>query len=141
VTQPRTRVEALYQLSDRMVAARHAALNQKIDRPDQLSRIELRDKLAANLKQARTEFADRLAKEIARAPKDLAPWVKMERIYLDVILERNLKQVEAECWELLGNEPPKPADTRGADATPLAESTLDALLKERAFVTLNYLAT
>src|SRR5262249_11094514 len=138
VTQPRTRVEALYQLTDRMVAARHAALNAQIERPDKLTRTELRDKQAANLKQARTDFADRLAKEVARAPKDLTQSVKMERIYSDGILERNTAQVTAECWEILGSEPPKPPDP---NAEPKPGEALDGLLKERAFVTLNYFAT
>src|SRR5262249_40393107 len=53
----------------------------------------------------REGYADRLRKEAAKH-KALAQWLTAERIYLDVSLDRNLKQAAAECWEFLGAEPP-----------------------------------
>jgi tetratricopeptide (TPR) repeat protein len=134
----RIRVMALYELSDRMIAARAQALNAKIDRPDKLTRTELREKQTANLKTARTEFSDRLATEQAHAPKDLTPWVKMEWMYLDTLLGRNQPQVVSECWAILGAEPPKPIDP---DSEIKPEELLALHLQDRAFATLNYIAT
>src|SRR5205823_5294938 len=106
----RVQAEALLRLTDRMIAARNEDLNKKIERPDKLTRTELRDKQTANLKSAREGFAERLAKAMTEVPKELMPWVKIERIYLDAILERNPAQIAADCWEIVGNDPPKPLD-------------------------------
>ena len=133
----RVKAEALHRLTDALVNSRAAELNSKIDRPDQLTRIELRDKQTANLKAARTAVADRLAKEMANSSKELAPWVKLDRMYFDAILDRNLGQITADCWEIVGTEPPKPADP---DAEPKPMDVLESMRKTRAFTMLNFLA-
>ncbi len=133
----RVETDALYRLTDALVRGRAADLNGKIERPDKLTRIELRDKQKANLKAARTSVADRLAKEFAKASNELAPWVKIERMYLDVILDRNLEQITSDCWEMVGNAPPKPADP---DAEIKPVEILESLRKSRAFTMLNFLA-
>lgn len=130
-------VEALHRLTDRMVPARAEALNKKIDRPDKLTRTELRDKQTANLKLAREGYADRLVKELATAPAEMRPWLKAERIFLDVRLERNSAQVAADCWEMLSDEPPKPID---AEKEFTITDQLDRVLKDRALTTLFWLA-
>lgn len=137
VEQARVKAEALYRLTDTLVRIRAADLNAKIDRPDQLTRTELRDRQKANLKSARTAVADRLAEQFAKSTKELAPWLKIERMYLDVILDRNLEQVAADCWEIVGTAPPKPADL---DAEVKPAEVLESLRKTRAFTMLNYLA-
>ncbi|MFL5340111.1 MAG: VIT domain-containing protein [Gemmataceae bacterium] len=128
---------ALLRFTDRMVAARNDDLNKKIDRPDKLTRNELRDKHAANLKVAREGVADRLGKAVAEVPKELAPWVKIEKIYLDTVLERDGAQIAADCWEMIGSEPPRPVDPDAE--TPVNQ--LEAVRKDRAFTTLCYLTT
>ena len=99
---------------------------------------DVRDKQTANLKAAREGFADRLGKALTEVPKELAPWVKIEKLYLDTVLARDPARVAAECWEIVGSEPPKPVD---ADAEAPAMGHLDAIRKDRAFTTLCYLAT
>ncbi|HEV3146323.1 MAG TPA: hypothetical protein VGZ47_20720, partial [Gemmataceae bacterium] len=135
-------VAALYRLTDRMVQARAEDLNKKIERPDMLTRIELRDKQAANLKAAREGFADRLAqqllaKTVPPVSPELAKWILIERLYLETVLARDPKRLASECWEIVGSEPPKPLD---ADADVPADHAFEQHRKERAFVTLCYLA-
>jgi len=130
-------VEALYRLSDRMVTARTEALNKKIERPDQLTRTEFRDKQNANQKHAREGFVDRLVKEMTTAPAELSLWLKIERMYLDIRLERNAAQVAADCWEILGAEPPPTID---AEKEFTVKDQLERVLKDRALTMIIWLA-
>jgi Flp pilus assembly protein TadD len=125
-------VAALYRLTDRLLASRIAAGTKAIENPEKLTRTELRKKQSDIERQAREGLADRLRKEAAKHPKSLAQWLVAESGYLDAALDRNLKQVTAEAWEILGNVPPAP---RKVDAEAAVEHALDDLLRQRALVT------
>ena len=108
-----------------------------MEHQEKLSRTELRAKQEENLRLAREEFADRLRKARGEHPQALAPWINVERLYLETLLARNLDHVEQECWELLGPKPPKPV---GGDAEPDLQQQLDEILRTRHLVTLANLA-
>jgi Flp pilus assembly protein TadD len=144
-TAERTRVkaEALMRWVDRMITARQEDSDKKIDRPDKLTRTELADKKAANLKAAREAVADALAaallaKTMPPTSPELAKWTKIEWLYLETVLELNTAQLAADCWQIIGNDPPKPPDV---DAEIKAEDVLESLRKDRAFAILSYLTT
>ncbi len=101
----RVQVAALYRLTDRMVQARYDARMAEVEHPEDLSRIELREKQKENLRLAREGFAKRL--RAARRDHDaaLARWMNVERLYLDLRLGRDLDKVREACWEVLGPEP------------------------------------
>src|SRR5262249_25802738 len=60
-----------------------------------------------------------------------------ESLYLDVPLDRNLKQAAAEAWDFVGATPPAPPK---AVQEPSIERTLESLLRQRYFITLTNLA-
>ena len=137
--QLRIQVAALYRLTDRMVPAHFNALMKKVEHQEKLDRIELRDIRKENLKTAREDFAERLQNEIPKQPEALRPWLKIERLYLDVQMNRDLDRVEAACWEFLGPEPRKlDAD---ADADADTQRLLDEVLAQRYLITAANLAT
>jgi Flp pilus assembly protein TadD len=127
-------VAALYHLTDRMVEGRYAALMGKVAHPEKLTRTELKAKQDEFRKQARTGFADRLRQETGKHDKALEPWLTVERVYLDVLLGRDLKQAAADCWALLGDAPPAPEGEQTGTA-------LDNILRHRLLTTLADLAT
>jgi Tfp pilus assembly protein PilF len=131
-------VEALYRLTDTMLAARYTALMKAVEHQEKLTRTELKKKQDDNRRRARTEYADRLRKEAAKHGKELTPWLVVERLYVDTLLGRDLAQVAAECWEFLGAAPPPPRDPKaiGERAEQLQE-----ILQHRYLFTLANLAT
>jgi predicted Zn-dependent protease len=131
-------VAALYHLTDRMVEARHAAHMAKVEHPEKLTRTELKKKEDENRKLARSGFADRLRQEAGKHGKSLDPWLTVERVYLDVLLGRDLKGVAADCWAFLGEAPPAGAEATGEDERG---ALLDGILRERFLTTLASLAT
>jgi predicted Zn-dependent protease len=132
-------VAALYRLTDRMVEGRYAALMAKVEHPEKLTRTELKAKQDEARKQARTGFADRLRQEAGKRGKALGPWLTVERVYLDVVLGRDLKQAAADCWAFLGDAPPAVQEASGEDEQSAA--LLDAVLRHRFLTTLASLAT
>jgi predicted Zn-dependent protease len=130
-------VVALYQLTDRMLAARYAALMAKVEHPEKLTRTELKKKQEENRKLARAGFADRLRQEADKHGKALEPWLTVEHLYVEVRLERDLKQVAAACWAFLGDTPPAPEEPAEADE---ALPRLDMILRHRYLTTLANLA-
>ena len=54
---------------------------------------------------AREGFAERLGTEMRQRPGALAEWINIERMYLEVLLGRDLEKVADECWEYLGTKP------------------------------------
>lgn len=126
-------VAALYQATDRLVQARVDASLKQVEKLEQLPRTELVRKRADALRQARQGFSDRLQRESARAAADppWQAWLTVERLFLDVRLERNLPQVAEQCWTYLGDRP------RAADDTPVLEATLH----HRYLLTLMHLAS
>jgi predicted Zn-dependent protease len=132
-------VAALYHLTDRMVEARYAALMEKVEHPEKLTRTELKAKQDEHRKQARTGLADRLRQEAGKHGQALAPWLTAERVYLDVVLGRDLKQAAADCWAVLGDAPPPVQEASPDDDQ--SQALLDGILRHRAWTTLANLAT
>ena len=129
-----SQVGAIHRLTDTLVTARYQAKLKELKNPEKLTRTELRDKQAEYLRAAREGFAERLDAARAKAAADLAPWITVERLYLDVLLDRNLEQVAEECWEIVGPRPVKLGD----DAEP--KELLAAVLRNRCLLTMCNLA-
>ncbi len=125
-------VAALHRLTDQLYAGRVAAATKLLTHPEKLTRTELMKKQEEIRRQAREGVADRLKKEAGRHPKQLAQWLVAESLYLDILLDRNLKQATAEAWEYLGAAPPGP---RPAEEEATIERALDEMLRQRYFVT------
>ncbi len=130
-------VAALHRLTDAMLEARYAARMKTVEHPEKLTRIELRKKQAEARRAAREGLADRLGKEAEKQRGPLGPWLTAERLYLDVPLDRNLKQASAACWQFLGAEPQRP---QKAVEGPGLERALNEVLRQRYLVTLTNLA-
>ncbi|HJT77207.1 MAG TPA: hypothetical protein VJ739_08395 [Gemmataceae bacterium] len=133
------RVVALYQLTDRMVTARYQALMAKVEHPEKLTRTELRKKQEEARKQARAGYADHLRQQIDKHGKELAPWLTVECVTLDVRLGRDPKHAAAECWAILGDKPPAAAEEPTSPDESSAQ-LLDAVLRHRLLTTLADLA-
>ncbi len=126
-----TEVPALYRLVNSMIANRQAAAKETLHDAgsvDKLTRTELAAKIAEFRKAAREGVAARLASEAAKKPGSLEPWLRIEQSYLDVQLDRNLDDIAARCWNILGEAPPK----QDAAAEP-AEELSPLQLQQRAF--------
>ncbi len=144
----RAQAAALQRLTDRMVEARREANVKAIQQPEKLTRTELRKKQEEALRLARTAVADRLRAAAEKERGPLAPWLRIEQLYLDVRLGRDLDKVAAACWDFLGDKP-KPAPRPGVwgrFAPNAAGEKLDAaglmgwVLHERYLTTLMHLA-
>jgi hypothetical protein len=118
---------ALAQWVDRMLEARVAAAQQELlanGHPEELTRAEYAAKNAEFVKTAREGVAERLL-TVEDSPEELlARWARLERITLDVRLERRLDEVAAACWELLGDAPPR-LETDDATDVVAAEVEID----------------
>ncbi|MEK6258550.1 MAG: VIT domain-containing protein [Planctomycetota bacterium] len=147
---------ALHRLVDAMLANR-AARDEKLLRDagevNKLTRTELAKKRAETRKASRAAFALRLTAEADKeemAKGQLAAWLRMEQMWLDVQLDQNLDKVEERCWAILGEVPPKPEAVEEEDDDDVEEpavagaermkEAIDGLLKQRAFVTVMNLA-
>ena len=128
-------VAALHRLTDAMIGNRIAAQEKQLDHPEKLTRTDLFKKREEIRRSTREAMADRLRKEAGKHPKALAAWLVAESLYLDVSLDRNLKQAAAEAWEHVGAAPAKKVD---GEAT--LETALDAVLLQRYLATLMNLA-
>jgi Flp pilus assembly protein TadD/predicted Zn-dependent protease len=131
------RVAALHRLTDAMLEGRYQARMKTVDHPEKLPRTELLAKQDENRRLAREGFADRLRREAVGQAKPFANWLIVERLWIDTLLGRNLKQTADECLEGLNVAPvqAKPDDDGSA-----VEKALDDVLRERFLVTLEYLA-
>ena len=127
-------VAALHRLVDRLVAARAAAIMSDVDHAEDLTRKELAGKQRDADRQAREALADRLTHERGKHGDALAPWLAIERMWLDVQLKRELDKVAGDVWEFLGAAPPK------LDAEP-ALPMLEQMLAARYLATAANLAT
>ena len=130
----RIQVSRLYHLTDRMVQARYDARMAEVEHPEELTRTEMREKQRENLRLARTGFADRLRAAKSTASEGLAPWMQMERFYLDVQIGRNLDVVRKACWEVIGLEPQLPGNSTDT------QTLLNEILHYRCLTTLANLA-
>ncbi len=176
---------ALHRLVDAMLtnrSARDEKLLRDAGEVNKLTRTELAKKRAEARKASRVAFALRLTAEagkeeqlavaalarvredvakprvLANAAIQLAAWLRMEQMWLDVQLDQNLDKVEERCWVLLGEVPPKPEvdedgdekdgrdqrevgdDEPGVAGSDQMREAIDGLLKQRAFVTVMNLA-
>jgi Flp pilus assembly protein TadD len=127
------RVGSLQTLVDHLISARVAAKAKGLEHPEKLTRIELRKKEAEFEREARLALVERLAKEAGKHGKELEPWLTVERLYLSIKLERDLKQAAAECWVFLGDKP-KPAPELAEDEHNSAAVMLEAMLRLRYLV-------
>jgi len=125
---------ALQRLTDTMVQNRFQALMDTVANQAELTRTELADKQREHLKQARTQYAEQLKLRMRDAHELLVRWMNAEWIYLQVVLNENLSDVEQRCWEALGATPLK-VDTGSA----LGDALQEALLT-RYMMTLSNLA-
>jgi predicted Zn-dependent protease len=129
-------VVALHRLTDRMVQSRFEAGMAKIEHQEKLTRTELAAKRADNVRLAREGFADRIKQEMQRQSEIILPWLNIERLYLDMILGRNLDRAAEECWEYVGAKP-KPSAVAAEDDPG---AVLEASLQHRYLITLMNLA-
>ena len=128
-------VAALHRLTDSLLDNRIAAGMTTLEHPEKLTRLELQKKKEEIRRLAREGLADRLRSEAAKQPKALAQWLSAESLFLDVLLDRNLKQAAAAAWELIGSAPKK------NDAVEQGiERALNEILRQRGLVTLMNLA-
>ena len=128
--------DALLRLDDWILDRGFQAAWAQVEDKEALSRVELADRKRELIQSVRSSLSARLQRE-AEAPRgeELADWLTVERLYLDVALRRDPDLLAAECWEYLGDldlmDPPE----RGG--RPLHEIVLIA----RHVATLEYLAT
>ena len=127
-------IRALHQMTDRMLQARNEVKAKTIIHAEKLTRTELRKKQADQLRQTREELAARLAIEETKHRGELAIWIAAERMYLDVLLDRNLDKAAETCWKVLDAQPPKIEAT--ADDAAVVRAELDAMLRNRYLMTL-----
>jgi tetratricopeptide (TPR) repeat protein len=126
-------VAALHRLTDALLETRYAARMNTVEHQEKLTRPELLKKQEESRRLSREGLADRLRKEAAKHPKALAQWFVAETVYLDVLLNRNLKQAAAEAWEIVGPNPPERTE-------PNLQHALDEILRQRSLITLMNLA-
>jgi tetratricopeptide (TPR) repeat protein len=131
-------------LIDKLLAARIAAAKAKLtdaNETEKLTRPELIQKQTEIEKTAREGMAARLDKELVRHKDDvgLSAWIRMERSWLDALLEREFDRTRGECWELLGAAPQliKPNEDRTPEQAA-TEASL-AMLRARALAMVVYL--
>ena len=133
----RSRIRGLHRLTDEMVAERERAAYNLVENPEKLARVDLAKKRAELLKRAREGFADRLKREADKHEKPFAAWVTLERLWLEVRIERDLKSVAADAWLIL--DAVAPVVDADDDASPIL-GAFDAASRDRALMTLTNLA-
>jgi predicted Zn-dependent protease len=135
-------VAALYRWTDRMEQARFEQAVSKIEHPEMLKRTELIERRRALLKEARAAVADRLKAAADMRADGLKPWLHVERLTIEIRLDRDPAKVVEACWELLG---PVPAAAKPAvDDVPSDEDVAERLsmvLRSRLVTMLLRLAT
>jgi hypothetical protein len=145
-------VPALYRLVDAMIVARQARANEELrDKggTQQLTRTQLAAKRIEFDKAAKEAVASRLGKEAEKASAALAPWLRMEKAYLNLQLNQDLPQAAEMSWKLLGEAPAVPKQIAEEAAIEMGPEALadiqrtaffDAVLRIRAFTTVENLA-
>jgi len=132
-------IRALHQLTDRMLQVRNEAKAKTIEHAEKLTRTELLKKQANQLRQTREEVSARLAREESKHSGELATWIAAERMYLDVLLNRNLDKAAENCWKVLDARLPKIDET--SDDAAVLRAELDAIMRNRCLLTLMNLAS
>ncbi|MDB5385309.1 MAG: Vault protein inter-alpha-trypsin, partial [Planctomycetaceae bacterium] len=144
-------IPALYRYVDQMVANRIALASKELQdhgETHKLTRQELAKKRAEIRTAAQQGVATRLSTEAAKEPQaSFAAWIRMEQAWLEVKLSQHLPEIEASCWKLLGDAPPKRETQDDEDTEPkhtaleLQQDYFDSLLRQRAFTTLLHLGS
>ena len=156
-------VPKLYQLVDTMLKNRIASAQRALQdqgKVDAATRSERAKSAAQIVQEARKGLAERLQNEWeARGLNEtlLPHWIMAEKIYLDMLLERNQADVLQWAWGELGEAPPEftppleknddavqvedhPKPTPRQLADRLVTKKLNRLLKQRAWATVMNLA-
>jgi predicted Zn-dependent protease len=123
---PAEMVGVLHRIDDVMLEGRYRAALKTIEHPEKLPRTELAEKHGELRRKTRTEYADRLRAEAGKHGKPLAQWMAIERIWLDVLTERDLKSAGRDAGAIL--------DTIAGD------KPLEMVLRNRLILTLTHLA-
>lgn len=116
-----------------------------------LTRTELQSKRREFLTAAREGVAESLAMVVVRSANttenpeaELAAWIQLERLDLDVRLGRQQKQAAATCWKMLGERPsqwmPGEAELDRMPEPQRIQCVSRALRLERALAVVSYLA-
>ncbi len=125
-------VPVLMEIVDAMAKARQKASLEKVEKKDDLSRIEYRKLVTTHEQQAREGMLKRLEMEEELQAEQLKPWTRIERLYLEMKVGRDANAVAAACWKLLPVEPPACKKEK--------MNVLDAGLIDRCVTTLACLA-
>ena len=150
-------VAGLHRLTDRMVQARFQAAIGKVEHQEKLTRTELRVKREENLQAARHGFIERLRQAAKQSSRGLSRvssvvserdaetgtvpftrWLSVERLYLQVLVGKQLDKVAEECFELLGPPTAGKKDANSPDGD--VAQRLEEMLHHRYLVTLMNLA-
>ena len=138
------RIAALHQFVDQMFAKRVAAAKrtlQDTEHPEELTRSEIAEKYKEFNRKAREGLVGRLASRDENDDEALVQWETLERLHLELKLNRNHDQVAAGCWELLGEAPEAlELDREEVDPDAAAQLWLKALRVDRAYAIASYLA-
>lgn len=130
------RAGALIQLDDWVLQSSFQVAWGELEKKEDLSRTKLVEKREELIKSSREKLSARLADEYkAERGEPLAEWLMIERLFVDVSLERDPSAIAAACWEYLDNH-----DLHGSseeDGLPWHE----AILMERYVTTLEFLAS
>jgi predicted Zn-dependent protease len=145
-------VPALHRLVDAMISRREERANEELrdkGSTDKLTRKELNRKKVEFGKAAKKAIAERLGETAKETRGPMVPWLRLEKAYLDVRLDQNVAAVEAFCWTVVGEKPPKPLELDEATILQTSPAMLratvriafyESLLRARAFATLMNLA-
>ncbi|WP_162275850.1 VIT domain-containing protein [Roseimaritima ulvae] len=140
----------LAEFVDTMLRQRQAASMAELQNSaefDSLTRTELRAKRREFLRAAR-EGVVKVVVRSANATHDindeLAAWLQLERLTLDVQLGRKQKQAADQCWEMLGERPdqwlPEESELSRMSEPQKVQAISRALRQERALAVVSYLA-
>ena len=140
-------VPILYQLVDAMLEKRQGALGASPEERGKMARQEL----AAERKEVRAKAMEgmvaRLIEELEHRERTLHPWLKMERLALEMKLKKDPAGIVAACWGRMPREPWSPGDAvllandeAAAEEQAPALTVMEAHLYDRCMTTLSCLA-
>ncbi len=136
-------VGALHRFVDTMVRSRYQVDTVRLQdegHPEKLTRTQLAKKFGEFQRSAQQGVADRLRQwEDSLDDSTWKRWVTVERMYLDLRLNRKLQEIGATCWELLGEKPERQNEEIDAESEKFA-SQMGGLLEDRLFMVMHYLA-
>ncbi len=153
-----TQIQLLQRFVDSMQEKREAAAKEKLqaeDHPEELTRTELAERQAAIQRDAREGIAASVARAIDGLPQDrgiiqdrfatatLRDWLTVERMYLDLRLDRAQDAVADTCWNLLQAleiDPEQVDDDTQLTPDEAGQLQLTGQLRQRLLMMLSYQA-